>query len=380
MKKIFLFIVSVFIAVGTASAQQMVGKIARPVGATVGQSVASDNIAAKIQREIDAQMAASRAAGGPERYVGKNYQPTPEQAQDVFVRMENLLDKLPQKQSDFYRGKLDTVKLNNGLPDVNDVNTMKAYLAGYKLLKYFPNEIPRIRISYFAENSHILGAYAADFRDLEEKFGENWAYRWLSEKLYDGNRFKMLPLNLRDKIEPMAWEMLYSRGEEKLGVSREWMTLFMQDALMEDFRSVTFISDLDNRYNNWNVQVVLSPIFSKEKGAYFPIALCALHELLHVQNFFPGVLESVEGVYVLTELPNSVQDIMLADILYKKVMGIDLMTEVKYPNVNSVIDYGKLAVFFHKMVQQYPDTNITALLLKPEVTQYIQELYMPPYK
>ena len=37
------------------------------------------------------------------------------------------------------------------------------------------------------------------------------------------------------------------RGEEKLGVSREWMTLFMQDALMEDFRSVTFISDLDNQ-------------------------------------------------------------------------------------------------------------------------------------
>ena len=52
MKKIFLFIVSVFIAVGTASAQQMVGKIARPVGATVGQSVASDNIAAKIQRAL----------------------------------------------------------------------------------------------------------------------------------------------------------------------------------------------------------------------------------------------------------------------------------------------------------------------------------------
>lgn len=380
MKKIFLFIVSVFIAVGTASAQQTVGKIAGPAGATVGQSVASDNIAAKIQREIDAQMAASRAAGGPERYVGKNYQPTPEQAQDVFVRMENLLDKLPQNQSNFYRGKLDTVKLNNGLPNVEDVETMKAYLAGYKLLKYFPNEVPRARISSFAENSHILGAYAADFRVLEKNFGKDWAYRWLTEKLYNGNRFRMLPLDLRDEIEPLAWEMLYSLGEKELGVSREWMFLFMTDALKEDFRSVTYISDLDNSQNDWNAQVILSPIFSEEKEAYFPIALCALHELLHVQNFFPGVLESVEGGYVLTELPNSVQDIMLADILYKKVMGIDLMTEVKYPNVNGAVDYGRLAVFFHKMVQQYPGTNITALLLKPEVTQYIHELYMPPHK
>ena len=381
MKKVFLFIASLYIAAVAVSAQEATMPVRKigPKNKPALQAQA-DDISARVKREIVSQMAESRDAGGPERYVGKNYQPTPEQAQEVFVRMENLLDQLPQKQKDFYRGKLDTVKLDNGLPDVNDVNTMKAYLAGYKLLKYFPNEVPRIRISHFAENSNVLGAYAADFRELETKFGENLAYRWLSKVLYDENRFKMLPLDFRDEIEPLAWEMLYSLGEEKLGVSRDWMALFMSDALLESFRSVTFISDLDNPQNNWNVQVILAPIFSKEKGKYFPVALCALHELLHVQNFFPGVLATEEVKDALTELPNSIQDIMLADILYKKVMGIDLMTEVKYPKVNSPVDYGKLAVFFHKLVQQYPDTNITALLLKPEVISYFQALYMPPYK
>ena len=378
MKKTFLGLVALLLGTVVTDAVAQTVNSSQRYGAA--QNIVARNISQKIEHEISAQMAYSRAAGGPNQYVGKNYQPTPEQAQDVFVRMENLLDQLPQKQSEFYREKLDTVKLDNGLPDVSDVNTMKAYLAGYKLLKYFPNEIPRIRISHFAENSNILGAYAADFRELEKKFGGNWAYKWLTKVLYDENRFKMLSLDFRDEIEPLAWEMLYSLGEKELGVSKQWMSLFMTDAIMEDFRSVTYIADLDNPQNDWNAQVILAPIFSKEKGKYFPVALCALHELLHVQNFFPGVLEAEEEKYVLTELPNSIRDIMLADILYKEVLGIDLMTEVEYPNVNSAVDYGKLAVFFHKLAQKYPDTNITALLLKPEVTQYFQELYMPPYK
>ena len=325
-----------------------------------------DAITAEIQKKHDADR---------EQEEEKNaYQPSPIQAKEVLSKAQKALKKLDDYQVAYYNNFFDKVKMVNGLPDINDVDTMKAYLAAYKLLKYNLNPPMNTFTNRFNEDSALLGTTSIAFREVYKKYQKDAAYLWLEKVLYTADHFRMLPIEHRQKVEELSDVFMKKRLKERFGWSEEKIKLFLQET-ETDFRSVTFCYNTDNEWNNWNVHVVLlnDGIYDEENKKLFPRSLCALHELLHVQETFPGQPQ-IEDKH-LVELSTTFQDIVLSDIIYKQLNNIDLFEVVSYPQKEQAVDYGELAVFLHKMIQKYGVHDITPLLLKPEVEQYIHDLY-----
>jgi hypothetical protein len=305
-----------------------------------------------------------------------NYQPTPKQAQKVLSKAKNSIKKLDKTRQVYYEEFFNKIKTLNGLPDVKDVDTMKAYLAAYKLLKYDLNPPIDNRADCFNEDSSVLGSTSMAFAQMYRKHQKDPAYLWLEKELYTTDHFKMLPMNRRQKVEEISNALMQQRLQKRFGWDKTQLDSFLEEATGQ-FRNVTFryTTDTDNEWNNWTVNVSLLPngVYEEESGKFFPRSLCALHELLHVQDTFPGEGENYEQP--LGELSTSIQDIVLSDFVYKQLNDIDLMEEVSYPQQKKAVDYGKLAVFFHEMLQKYGEQDITPLLSKPEVEEYIHSLY-----
>ena len=131
---------------------------------------------------------------------------------------------------------------------------------------------------------------------------------------------------------------------------------------------MTFICDIDNEWNNWTVEVALNPRGIDKEDSFQPFGLVALHEFLHVQNIFPG--QSMQKSE-LDELPTVLQDIMLQDSIYKQINGIEQTKVLAYENLE--LPVGEVAVFLYKQQQQYPNKNMTQLLLLPQVQRFLAD-------
>ena len=306
--------------------------------------------------------------------TANNYQPTPKQAQKVLSKAKNSIKKLDKTRQIYYEKFFNKIKTQNGLPDVKDADTMKAYLAAYKLLKYDLNPPINNRADCFNEDSSLLGSTSMAFAQMYQKHKKDPAYLWLEKELYTTDHFKMLPMNRRQEVEEISNALMQERLQKRFGWDKMQLESFLEEAT-GSFRNVTFRYTTDNEWNNWTVNVSLLPdgVYDEEAGKFFPRSLCALHELLHVQETFPGEGENYEQP--LGELSTSIQDIVLSDFVYKKLNNIDLKEEIAYPQQKQSVNYGKLAVFFREMLQKYGEQDITPLLSKPEVEQYIHSLY-----
>lgn len=340
------------------------------------QGLISDDEINKLAVEIQKNYDSSLEREEYDTPSKEDYRPTVKQAKKVLSKAQNAIKRLDADKAAYYEEFFNKIKTVNGSPDINDVDTMKAYLAAYKLLKYDLNPPVISKYNRFNEDDSILGSTSIVFRQVLKKYQEDPAYLWLEEVLYTSDHFKMLPIENRQEVEKLADAFMNKRLKRRFGWNQQQIDAFLQDA-DTSFSSVTFCYDTNNEWNNWSVEVLLltDGIYDEENKELFPKSLCALHELLHVQDIFPGQQDTNSTEDPLIELSTTFQDIVLSDIIYKQLKGIDLLEVVSYPQKSKKVDYGKLAVFLHKMIQKYGVHDITPLLLKPEVEQYIHDLY-----
>lgn len=304
--------------------------------------------------------------------------PSSSQAESLFQKVQNeIFPQLSADKKDFYNTFLRQVQYNtSNLPDVSEPTTMKAYLAFYKLNKYFPNEIP-VRFDVLDETSPLLGYSSKEFRELKNMPSYK-AMLWLEKVLYNTKRFKMLPLSLREEASQEAEKLLYNILRNRFKLSSKEISSQLENFLADEklvemgFTNRFQIHDVDNEFNNWCIEIILSPKGVLSSTEFMPFGLVALHELLHAQDIFPGEKENYH--LPLMELATSLQDIMLSDLVYKKIKNISLEKVVSY-STGSLVPEGEVAVFLHKLQKRYPNKNMTQLLTLPDFQEYIENLY-----
>ena len=132
---------------------------------------------------------------------------------------------------------------------------------------------------------------------------------------------------LNDDKDQIAIEAKAMLDEENLKYSEN-----IEDYLhkVSGFRSVTYINDVDNEWNNWNIQILIKGDCEGETNQYLPKNLVVLHELYHAKQKEPGEAENnSKGRF--SELGAVIDSAVRSDIIHKKLNNIPINTIVEYP-------------------------------------------------
>lgn len=277
-------------------------------------------------------------------------------------------------------------------PKVGSSEFQKYYLKFKKLKKFCELKklaelnAPSLKGRY-NEESPILGVRANERLELERAAKDNSAIYRFANSLYNNSAacpgkgqgpnptaiFNMIPLSQKAKATEAARKKLEAYARTK-GLSRD---LLYQES---DFRSgVTYTNEVDNEFNDWNLQVLVDPAgVSTEAGFFLPAEIVALHELGHVERGLPGESESSEQcTSVIHELGPTLQQIIDTDDVYREINKIPAASNVSYgvkvPGNKGDVGLGLVASTFRKLKAKYG--SIEKAILSPEGQEFIKQNY-----
>jgi hypothetical protein len=204
---------------------------------------------------------------------------------------------------------------------------------------------------------------------------------------HDGHaRFKMIPSVMKARADEIS-EELYLEYCRLHGVDPkkqiDWQSDYIRPA-------VTYICDVENRHNTWNVHVIAntSGIETEHGGTKYhsPAYLCALHELGHVERMRPHQKERslTDRETCISEMAQVVNGVIDADYVFKKISGIPLDQEIQYPArlpaglESRDINLGLIANTFRTLRDKYG--TIEAALMSKEGMAFVLRYYsnQPP--
>ena len=246
--------------------------------------------------------------------------------------------------------------------DLNDPTIRKIFLACKKITKNH-TELAENSDGTYNEQSYLLGIDAKAFYRLTQN--APISFHTFCKKLYDNqDRFKMLDSKDAPQAEKLAEQLL----REKLDA----YNISSQDTSFcyTNFKSAVYTNDLDNEWNDWNLQLHISPQqLDSADGKYCPTAIIKAHELGHIMQKMPGAREEKNE---LAELAPTIELIVMQDIVYKKINNIPLSEEVKYPeSPEAGINMGKIANTFRTIKEKNNLRSYEDVLLTPEAGRAI---------
>ena len=269
---------------------------------------------------------------------------------------------------DFYK---QIVWKADGTPDLTKAATAKAYLAFYNLI-HNNGKPSRLQVGRIDEHFPLLGVYGDFLRKLQNKFGDNDAYVWFSYWLYFGWwKDEITPQEEEELSNEFAKQMLYDDFKKygfKQQETDQWIKFATSLSSYAEFsKNATGTTVPIRAQGNWYLTVFIRP----SNDQY----MTALHEFQHVKDFFPGA----NGWTMIDELPTKIQEIVVRDTIYREIHNITDPKPVKY-NENAYIEengiyLGEIAVFFQNLIKKYKSNNYSGLLLTPEASNYIKDIY-----
>lgn len=145
----------------------------------------------------------------------------------------------------------------------------------------------------------------------------------------------------------------------------------------------TYLSDLENEWNTWKVQaIVANPDHSShiDSGMYRPAYICALHELMHVEETIPGILKyNYDQFEDVIEVLTVTRTLILMDEVYKKTFNLPMDVEVDYGNsfnlFGKTITQGALANFYRNLEAQH--SSLAEALVSRESFAFFGQTAIP---
>ena len=253
-----------------------------------------------------------------------------EQLNGLISSYKEHLEQLSGEDIEYYDKFIEAYEKSAETCDFkSNLEAKKAFLALKKLDKYgydtsaFQKQSPN-RIN---ENSEILGQYSNDLNKMKKISKNDYKYDsalkdfykqlYLSDTVY-------CCLNGDDKeaVEAEARKM-YDAEDEKYSDN-------LQECYELAFRSATYVNDIDNEWNNWELQILISGDCEGKENQYLPQDLVTLHELYHAKQATPGEPESYnDGRY--KELGAVMDSAVRSDEIHKKLNNIPMDEIVEYP-------------------------------------------------
>lgn len=309
--------------------------------------------------------------------VSGKYQPDMSLFLDTCKKAKEVLanTSLVDEVKSYYSQVFDQIASQEKI-DLENPKTLKTYLALKKLLKYKDKVSLNTTPGRFDEKSPFVGEYAPFHKQLMEENLAAWSI--FSNAIYKPEvTFYLIPQEDRQKADLLGDKML--RDElKKYGTSPEEVFSKPTDC----FRSVTNCCDIDNEWNNWELQITLDTQLSQNTGEqYAPLGVIALHELGHVRQCMPGVSKKEfdsQQTKTFAEIAPTVDLIVRQDEIYKKIHDIPLEQEVKYPNSVTISgkshSIGQIANQFRQIKEKYGFDNFEQVLLTNEAKNYVASL------
>lgn len=186
--------------------------------------------------------------------------------------------------------------------------------------------------------------------------------------IFSGQKRNVFPLSHKEDADRISKE-IFAQYIEKYtinGLTIEnavgWSTVGLNN---------TWIHDLENQYNTWNLEVVASPPNDRShilEGMYRPAYLVALQLLMHVEETNKGQQEADYRYQSVDKVLAVTRAIILTDEVYKRTFSIPLDEEVDYDNnfilFGKQISQGKLANFYRKLESE--QTSLAKALVSKE--------------
>ncbi|MFA5960246.1 MAG: hypothetical protein WC785_06995 [Tatlockia sp.] len=177
--------------------------------------------------------------------------------------------------------------------------------------------------------------------------------------IYDQQKLNIIPIEFKDKADEISKEIYaeYIKKYSDHGVTIENSVNWADMDLTR-----TYLIDLENEWNTWRVQaVVAKPNHNShiKNQLYRPAYICALHELMHVEETPLGILEHQYAKFdSVIEVLTVTRTLILMDEVYKKTLNLPIDVEVDYENSFNLfgksIKQGEFANFYRKLEDGYP--------------------------
>ncbi|HHT0593346.1 TPA: hypothetical protein ACTXXA_002259 [Legionella anisa] len=171
-------------------------------------------------------------------------------------------------------------------------------------------------------HSPVVGSRACELHLIYEY--RNY-FSSFQEVIYSNQRLNIIPIEYKEKADKISKGILahyikkYADAEITLENAVSWTRIGL---------TRTYLSDLENEWNTWCVQAIVSEIGSDvhiSEGKYRPGYICALHELMHVEETPLGIsMQEYEKYKDVAEVLTVTQTLILLDEVYKKTLDIPM--------------------------------------------------------
>lgn len=298
---------------------------------------------------------------------------------DLIEKYDSMKSSLSAEDREYYDAFLNKYHDSSSIVDFkNNLDAKKAFLALKKLDKYGydTSKIPQHSSPRINEDTEILGQYSNDFNAFWDLLNKDAEYKAsltdFYKQIYAGQESAYICLLGDDKEVAQALSQQMLNDEiNKYGDK-------LEDLFDEcDFRNVTYTYDIDNEFNNWNLQVVIKGEID-ETDKYLPKGLVMLHELYHVKQIEPGEPNDDDNIYY--ELGATIDSIVRSDEIHKKLNNIPLDEEVEYPRYytcpdGSKVNIGTLANEFRAIMLNNDCKNWEQVFISPEGKALIEKYF-----
>jgi len=301
-------------------------------------------------------------------------------------QLNHLIDKYNQNKSNlsdsdiqYYQNFIDKYnKTAETTQFEKNIDAKKAYLAFKKLDKYNydTNAIPLYE-KKINENNEMLGQYSNDYNELKKIINSDLRYKYAMEEfynqLYQVEAYACFFDDDKNLVHKEAKKVLDSELSQYTNDNDKLDNLYKK----YDFRNATFTNDIDNKWNNWCIDICITGDVDKQK-AYLPEELVILHELYHVKQTIPGAKADYSDPFV--ELGAALDSVVKSDEIHKKINNIPLDEIVDYPynfikKDGTKINLGELVNQFRNIKQNHNCKNWEQAFMTQEGIELVKELF-----
>lgn len=168
----------------------------------------------------------------------------------------------------------------------------------------------------YYKTSPVVGSRAHELELIYRNIGIFSKYQSV---VYDQQKLNLIPIAHKERADEISKEIY---REYLLKYSKFGITIDNSVDWSDGDLTRTYLSDLENEWNEWKVQAIVAKpdnISHINDGMYRPAYICALHELMHVEETPLGILESQARKFKpVIEVLTVTKTLILMDEVYKR--------------------------------------------------------------
>ncbi len=224
---------------------------------------------------------------------------------------------------------------------------------------------------YYWMNSPVVGSRA---KELQLIYRYKNIFAEYQRVIYDQQKLNIIPIEFKNKADEISKKIYeeYIKKYANHGVTIENSVIWSDMDLTK-----TYLSNVENEWNTWHiVAIVANPNHNSHitNQRYRPAYICALHELMHVEETPLGILQQQYAQFApVVEVLTVTKTLILIDEVYKKTLNLPIDVEVDYENSFNLfgksIKQGKLANFYRKLEAKY--SSLAKALVSKESLNFL---------